>query len=225
MIYYISRPCKQSPAAFSTLSLPLTLPPSCFCDGEKCTKVEISEKQTGRNSSVFPLLHATLNLTCSRCLWHTHPYIHPSILQRLANYWSELHFSGLVTDMSQIITCIFWKWHNLSLLTCMHIPTHEMSLTGQIYSSVSLFPEWNGLGHWGYLGSAQFTIAISSVLAWHLRVWTSQQEVVKSLFFSSLAVVQSFVFHWWVAHVLLLAKWRRWSDIVVEELMFCVLGS
>ena len=34
-------------------------------------------------------------------------------------------------------------------MTCMHIPSHGMSVTGQIYSLVSLFPEWNSFGHLG----------------------------------------------------------------------------
>ncbi len=76
--------------------------------------------------------------------------------------------------MSQIITCIFWKWHDLSLLTCMHIPTHGMSVTGQIYSLVSLFPKWNSFGHWGYPGAAEFTVALSCVLGWHQRVWEAE---------------------------------------------------
>lgn len=75
----------------------------CLCSSCSCSviglraKVEISTqngKQACRNAYVLPLLHATLNLTCSHWLWHTHLYIHPSILQRLANYWSKLHFSG-----------------------------------------------------------------------------------------------------------------------------------
>lgn len=54
----------------------------------------------------------------------------------------------------------------------MHIPTHGMSVTGQIYSLVSLFPEWNIFGHWDYLGAAQFTVALSYVLGWHQRICT-----------------------------------------------------
>lgn len=88
MIYYILRPCKESPAAFSTLSLSRTHPAPFFlsllsifaclhiclsisvclllCPRAKCANQHSqSDKQAGLNSSVCPLLHATLNLTCS----------------------------------------------------------------------------------------------------------------------------------------------------------------
>lgn len=86
--------------------------------------------------------------------------------------------------MSQIITCIFWKWHDLSLLTCMHIPTHGKSVTGQIYSIVSLFPEWNCFGHWGYLGAAELLLKLSSLFSVGMKEFELyNQERQKCLFF------------------------------------------
>lgn len=77
---------QKSPAAFSTHSLPLTH--TIFFS------LSLSLSQSACSSDLL-LLHATLNLTCSHCLWHTHLYIYPSILQWLANYRSNLPFRGL----------------------------------------------------------------------------------------------------------------------------------
>lgn len=112
--------------------------------------------------------------------------------------------------MSQIITCIFWKWHNLSLLTCMHIAT-QMDL--------QYFCSQNGtvLGTGVYLGAAEFTVVLSSVLGWHQRVWALQAGEA-GISFSGLSA------KFWItgAHELLLGKWLSLAIIGKGVLCFMV---
>lgn len=75
-------------------NLQLLLAPTLFLSLTPFSSLCLSLSQSACSSDLL-LLHATLNLTCSHCLWHTHLYIYPSILQWLANYRSNLPFRGL----------------------------------------------------------------------------------------------------------------------------------
>lgn len=90
--------------AETAMSVSVCLPPS---DGAVCQRKSALRKgqQPCHSTLVLPLLHTTLDLSCSHC---SDTPICPAIFQQRANYWSELLFGlSLATDMSQIITSAF----------------------------------------------------------------------------------------------------------------------
>lgn len=79
-----------SPAE-TVVSVSVCLLPS---DGAPCQRKSAFRKgqQPCHSTLVLPFLHTTADLSCSHC---SDTPICPSILQRLANYWSELLFGGV----------------------------------------------------------------------------------------------------------------------------------
>lgn len=91
-----------------------------------------------------------------------------------------------------------------------------MSVTGQIYSIVSLFPEWNSFGHRGYLGAAEFTVGSQGCLT------LAEFELYNQKWRNQLFFGFSAKFCLTVMRCTCVASGKVEKLVIVEESVFCV---